>query len=77
VSTEDVGHLVHRLLWYIAFISAITASQDASTAYVSMPLDGYHKKLVPGVSWLVMSSNCFLAARQYFKQISMFLRRQA
>ena len=65
------------LLWFIALISAITALQNASAAYGSMPLDGYHKRFVSGVSWLVMSINCVLAVSQYFKQISIFLRRQA
>jgi hypothetical protein len=56
-------------------ISNVVASKDPNAAYVSMPLDGYHKNFVPGVSWLVMPINCALAARQDFYYVSLFLEK--
>jgi hypothetical protein len=73
---EDVRHLAKRAIVRFGSsppTSVINASQEPSAAYVSVPLEGYYKEFVPGVSWLVMSINCALAVRQDFTYISMFL----
>jgi hypothetical protein len=73
---QDVRHLANRAIVRFgssALTSEVVVSQDPDAAYVSMPLDGYHKDFVPGVSWLVMTIHCSLAAREEFKHISMFL----
>jgi hypothetical protein len=73
---EDVRHLANRAIVRFgsaALTSEVIASEDPDAAYVSMPLDGYHKNFVPGVSWLVMSINCALAVREDLTHVSMFL----
>ena len=73
---EDVRHLSNRAIVRFgssALTSEVIASQDPNAAYVSMPLDGYYRDFVPGVSWLVMSINCALAIREDLKHVSMFL----
>jgi hypothetical protein len=73
---EDVRHLANRAIVRFGstlLTSEVMASEDSNGAYVSMPLDGYQKNFVPGVSWLVMPINCALALRGDLNHISMFL----
>lgn len=73
---QDVRYLANQAIVRFgssALTSEVIASQDPDAAYVSMPLDGYHKNFVPGVSWLVMPINCALAVREDLMHISMFL----
>ncbi len=56
---------------------AITVGDDSGASYSSMPLDGYHREFVPGVSWLAMSLNCELAAHEDYTHASMFLETSA
>ncbi|MEM9056453.1 MAG: hypothetical protein AAGD86_03190 [Pseudomonadota bacterium] len=52
---------------------AAKAGDDAEGSYTSMPLDGYHRELVPGVGWLSMPINCALAASDDYAHLTLFV----
>ena len=55
--------------------SATTVNQDAAGAYSSLPLDGYERSFVPGVSWLAMSFNCAAVAAKDYASFTLWLER--
>ena len=55
--------------------AATTVNQDAEGAYSSLPLDGYERDFVPGVTWLAMSFNCAALEGKDYTRYSLWLER--
>lgn len=52
-----------------------TVNQDSAGAYSSLPLDGYERDFVPGVTWLAMSFNCAAVAAKDYTHFALWLER--
>ncbi|MCB1887861.1 MAG: hypothetical protein KDH20_09665 [Rhodocyclaceae bacterium] len=54
---------------------ATTVDDDRAGAYSSLPLDGYERGFLPGVTWLAMSFNCAAVAAKAYTDYTLFLER--
>lgn len=55
--------------------AATTVNQDTAGAYSGLPLDGYERDFVPGVTWLAMSFNCAALEGKDYTHFSLWLER--